>query len=303
MTSVPAQLDRLAVRLLQAGVAGFCPTTLSASRKALHEAVARLGSWICSTRERSDFQGARPLGIHLEGPYIAKGACGAHPARSVRRYDAKELGKLWEASRHTLKILTIAPEILTPAQLRGLAGWCKKRKIRLSLGHSRATQKQAAAAFQAGFTGLTHSWNAMPFHHRAPGPLGAALGKRGVYVELIPDGIHVDPAVIRWTRTLHPHGVCFISDCVPSTFGGLRVVFKNGASRLPSGELAGGGRPLAETFARWIETEAWTTALLKKERSLWALWEPKPGNPAKAPSVSCAGASRTSPRFRFVPWV
>ena len=265
MKAESPDLDRLAFRLLRSGVTGFCPTTLSAPPTDLLESVRRLGTWIRSVETREKFQGARPLGIHLEGPFIHPGACGAHPRGSVRRFDPRELERLWEASRKTIRILTVAPEVFSAAQLRQLLHWCALRRVRLSLGHSKATQEQTAAALDAGFTGLTHGWNAMPFHHRAPGPLGAALGRHNVYVEIIPDGVHVSPSVVRWTLALHPQGVCFISDCVPSagtkpgtqhSFGSLRVTQKEGASRLASGELAGGSQVLTEVFRRWIENEA-----------------------------------------------
>ena len=264
MKAESPDLDRLAIRLLRSGVAAFCPTTLSAAPEVLLEAVRRLGNWIRLVETRSGFQGAHPIGIHLEGPFIHPGACGAHPPGSVRRFDIKELDRLWEASSKTLRILTVAPELFSVQQLRKLLHWCALRNVRLSLGHSKATQKQAAGAFDAGFRGLTHGWNAMPFHHRAPGPLGAALGRPDVYVEIIPDGVHVSPTIVRWTRALHPD-VCFVSDCVPSagtkpgtrhSFGSLRVTQKNGASRLTSGALAGGSQVLTEVFRRWVENEA-----------------------------------------------
>ncbi len=123
----------------------------------------------------------------------------------------------------------------------------------------------------------------MPFHHREPGILGAALGRPGVHVEVIPDGVHVSPTLVDWVRRLHPAGTCFVSDCVtaagteefsdrasrksrsrkaPGTeydFGSLRVHLAKGACRLPDGELAGGGVLLPESYGRWVGQQ---TALL-----------------------------------------
>jgi N-acetylglucosamine-6-phosphate deacetylase len=169
-------------------------------------------------------------------------------------------------SRHQLKILTFAPELLSRTELRRLVSWAKLRKITLSVGHSLASEAQAREAFSLGCQGLTHAWNAMKFHHRSPGALGAALGRPGVSVEVILDLIHLSPTLVRWTRKLHaPHPLCFVSDCVPATltrkgsehsFGPLKIRWEGGACRTPDGNLAGGGILLPQAFARWVEWEA-----------------------------------------------
>jgi N-acetylgalactosamine-6-phosphate deacetylase len=263
MTADERDLDLLSRDLWrEAGVAAVCLTTLSAPAGDLKAAVARLGGWI----RRGKFPGTHPLGVHLEGPFLHSEACGAHPPECLRAFDFAELEDLWQTSQHTLKILTIAPELIVEDDLKTLGKWAKKNGVRLSLGHSRATEVQAARAFDLGFKGVTHAWNALNFHHRAPGPLGAALGRKGVYVELIPDLVHVHPTAIRWTRKLHgKDDVCFVSDCVPAaatpagswhSFGKLKVHFSEGAARLENGHLAGGGRPLTDAFSRWVEAES-----------------------------------------------
>lgn len=262
MTASQAELTRLASRLAGDGIAGFCPTTLSMPRRELHAAVERLGHWIRSVERDSRI--ARPLGIHLEGPFVSPKACGAHPPRAIRTLDFDELEALWRASRERLKILTLAPEELATGQLPRLARWAKARRVLLSLGHSRADEKTAEKAFRAGFSGVTHAWNALSFHQREPGALGAAIGRPGVYLELIPDGVHVAPTVIEWTCALHQGPICFVSDCVPSggtrggfhSFGPLKVRREDGASRTANGRLAGGGDPLSRTYLAWVRREA-----------------------------------------------
>jgi N-acetylglucosamine-6-phosphate deacetylase len=208
---------------------------------------------------------ALPLGLHLEGPFLSLQARGAHPSGAVRPLEKKELLELWEASRGTLKILTLAPEELTPSLMKWLVDWSRDRKkVILSAGHSRATTPQAQHAFDSGFTAVTHAWNAMAFHQREPGILGAALGRKGVHVELIGDGVHVSPEVVRWTCQLHKE-ICWVSDCTPaaatkrgteSSFGPLRVrQTQDGASRLEDGSLAGGGQLLPEALRAWVESE------------------------------------------------
>lgn len=239
-------------------VAAFCPTTLSLSRRELLDAVSRLGGWI----ENKSAPGARPLGIHLEGPFLASGACGAHPKGNLRPFDPTELEALWEKSRGTLKILTLAPELLSPSVRKKLVQWCARRKIRLAAGHCNATEAQASEAFEAGFKGVTHAWNAMKFHHREAGLLGAALGRADLFVELICDQIHVSPTVMDWTLKLHPKGLCIVSDCVPAartpagswhSFGELRIRESEGACRLQTGALAGGAKLPSLALAEWFE--------------------------------------------------
>ena len=261
MSASPEKLNELSACLWERGIAGFCATTLSVPSAELRETVTRLGTWI----ESGTAPGALPLGIHLEGPFIHPEACGAHPPGSLRDLTLEELEILWVASQKHLKILTLAPERLKPIFLKKVAAWCKKREIILSIGHSRATEAQTRAAFDAGFAGVTHAWNALNFHHRAAGVLGGAIGRKGVYLEIIPDQVHVSRTVIRWTMKLHPN-CCFVSDCAPATatlpgtwhsFGSqLKVRFDGTACRLENGELAGGGLLLSDSYGRWLRDEA-----------------------------------------------
>ncbi len=264
MRASSEEMTRLAERLAYHGVAAFCPTTLSVSPKELKASVGRIGRWI---REGDHSRGSLPLGIHLEGPFINRAACGAHPPGILRKPTIRELEVLWKESLGTLKIVTVAPEIVSTTELKALLRWCQARKIVLSLGHSRATQEQAAQAFRLGFSNVTHAWNGMGgFHQRTPGVLGAALGDSKVFIELIADQIHVSPTVMRWTRSLHPADrLCFVSDCAPAaalpstrtaSFGPLKVRNREGACRLPDGGLAGGGRLLTDAFARWVKSES-----------------------------------------------
>lgn len=266
MRATRKDLDTLAIKLARQGVAGFCPTTLSAPPRELKKVVSRIGEWIVQSRKNQLFKGARPLGIHLEGPFISPHACGAHPPRAIRKLSPRELIELWEASRGTLKIITLAPEAMTEKQLSWLVPWARKKKIVLSLGHSKALRKESNSLFLRGFSGVTHAWNAMLFHHRDPGILGAALGRKNIYLELIVDQAHVSPEVIHWTLELHrPNPICMVSDCVTSggtpsgrwhRFGTLRIRNHEGAARLANGGLAGGGKILTQSYLEWVRTEA-----------------------------------------------
>ncbi len=261
MSAGPTDLDRLSRELKTHGVAAFCATTLSAAEGPLSETVARLGKWITS----GSAPGAKPLGIHLEGPFLNLDAAGAHPEGVLRKLSMSELEKLWKLSQATLRILTIAPETLDDALRKELGVWAAKRKVRLSIGHTRCTAAQAESAFQDGFSGVTHAWNALSYHHREPGVLGSALGRKQTYVELIVDEVHVAAPIIDWTLALHEKGTFFVSDAAPAAatdgshfhpFGDLECRFQDRACRLPNGTLAGGGLLLPAAFGEWIGRES-----------------------------------------------
>jgi N-acetylglucosamine-6-phosphate deacetylase len=256
--------DEFSERLGLEGVSAFCPTTLSAPPAELREAVARLGRWVRRAESLRPSRAALPLGLHLEGPFISKDSCGAHPPKSIRKLSWNELETLWEKSLQTIRILTIAPEALGSGDLSRLRNWAKPKKIHLSIGHSQADFNEAKTAVSKGFRGVTHAWNAHPFHHREPGIIGAVLGDRNVFVELIADQVHVHPQVLHFTRKLHPlDRICWVSDCAPAAglaktcrFGPLlRVHVEKGACRTSEGHLAGGARLLPDAIARLSQWE------------------------------------------------
>ena len=316
LQATAAELDLLAEKLLAGGVAAFCPTTLSCEKELLREAVTRLGAWIRkrsapSNSRRGGRPAAIPLGIHLEGPFLNPIARGAHPESAVRPFAWSELQALWEASQHTLKILTLAPELLSEPELRKLARWADDKKVLLSMGHSRANEAQARTAVAAGFRSVTHAWNAMAFHQREPGILGATLGHPDVYLELILDQIHVAPSVLRWTHAVHsPAHLCGVSDCTPAaelppeqsaSFGPLQVQVREGASRVipkasqpgsapeTQAPLAGGGRLLPELFRAWLEALSNTHSNPSTFPTLMSAWLPcvttAPLNALRLPSA------------------
>jgi N-acetylglucosamine-6-phosphate deacetylase len=295
MSANRSEFSNLCDALWEQGVAGFCPTTLSTDPKTLADTVSRLGEYIRDPIHSASKLSAQPIGIHLEGPFINTTCCGAHPANAIRKLDFEELERLWTRSLETLKILTVASELMSGEELKKLGRWAKSRNIALSLGHSKASESEARQAFRAGFRGITHAWNALGFHQRSPGPLGAALGNRAAYVELIVDQVHVAPTLIQWTQKLHPPDrICFISDCVPAAgtsgqetygFGPLMIRYQDGACRLATGPLtgalAGGGKILTRSFCEWIESQGETPTALRTalrralpsitQAPLWAL--------------------------------
>ncbi len=263
-------LNRLAQHLAKAGVSGFCLSTLSEHPKQLLEAVTRLGRWTSEVHEQRKLPSALPLGIHLEGPFLSPSFAGAHPGKTIRRATLNELEALRIASLGMIRMITLAPEEIPPKLLTPLCRWALKHKIKLFAGHTAATTEQAHHAFEAGFSGVTHAWNAMKFHHRSPGLMGAALGNEAVYLELIADQIHVSKETLAWSLALHPkHLSYFVSDAAPCanhrqscSFDTLQVAntknqgggFSARISDGPlKGTLAGGGELLPQSFLRWVQ--------------------------------------------------
>ena len=190
--------------------------------------------------------GAELLGAHLEGPFVSAERRGALPEGWLRPPDAGLLRRLLEAAGGRLRLLTLAPELPGAGALleQALRAGCV-----VAVGHSDATYQEARAAFARGARHLTHAFNAMrPFHHREPGPLGAALDAEGVTVELIADGVHVHRAAARMVvRTKGVDGVALVTDGVPPAgliegsfrIGGQRARLVKGKMALPDGTIAG----------------------------------------------------------------
>ena len=135
-------------------------------------------------------------GIHLEGPWLAEAYKGAHPADGLRDPAVDEVERLLEAGAGAVRMVTIAVE--RPGALESIA-LMAERGVVAALGHSDCTYEQARAAIDAGVTGATHLFNAMPgLHHRHPGPILALLEDDRVWCELIVDGVHLRPELAAW---------------------------------------------------------------------------------------------------------
>ena len=190
--------------------------------------------------------GAEPLGIHLEGPYISAERRGAHHASWLRLPDPTETERLLALTGGHLRLLTLAPELPgAPAMIRRMAG----ASVTVSAGHTDATYEQARSAIPLGITHATHCFNAMPpLHHREPGALGAIIEAAQVRGELIADGVHVHPAVMRvLIKLLGSERTVVVTDALPVTgtsdavfsFAGRPARVLDGVARLTDGTIAG----------------------------------------------------------------
>lgn len=186
-TVQPDTVDPVAEALPKWGVTSFLPTFITAPIETYHTALQFL-------RDRQPSKpGAIVLGAHLEGPYLNPGFKGAHDENYIREPSLGELNRL--LAYDTMKFMTLAPE--EPGSLE-LIRRATEHNVLVATGHSGATYEQAVAAFEAGASCATHLFNAMPpLHHRKPGLVGAVLENPDVTANLIVDGIHLHPTIVR----------------------------------------------------------------------------------------------------------
>jgi N-acetylglucosamine-6-phosphate deacetylase len=228
--------------MVKHGVTSYLPTTVTAPLSDTLRSLDHLGKAIQGHNEPGR---SRPLGIHLEGPFISHAKRGVHPPENLLRPSPEFLRRFHQASEGTVRMLTIAPEIDGAIETIAEA---IKLGIHTSLGHSNATMAEASLGIAAGARHATHTFNAMrPLDHREPGILGTVLSDDRVTADLIADGLHVDPAVIRiFLRAKGRDGAILITDAISATgmpdgkykLGGFEVEVKGDRCDL-DGKLAG----------------------------------------------------------------
>jgi N-acetylglucosamine-6-phosphate deacetylase len=221
------------------GVTSFCPTTLTVGREAIMKSVRAV--YDC---QQNPVEGAQPLGVHLEGPYIDANKKGAQPKEHVRTASPDEYQEFF--SLGNIRAITLAPEIEENKQVIPFA---RARGAAAVVGHSSATYEQLVEAVGRGVNHATHTFNQMEgLHHRKPGTVGAALLLADVYAEVIADGVHLHPAIVDMIARLKgPDKAVLITDAISGAgmpdgeykLGGQKVVVKDGAVRLADGTLAG----------------------------------------------------------------
>lgn len=237
----------VARHLAAAGVTSCVAATASTDPPSLARAVEDLAG-------RPDLDGdVDVLGIHLEGPFLAAAQRGVHRAEHLRPPTRTEVDALLHAAGGRLRIVTLAPELPeADSTVRRLVD----AGVAVGLGHSGATYDDATKAFSHGVSRVTHCFNALPpIHHRAPGPIVAALSDPHVYVEIIGDGRHVSPEIVRWTwQQVGTGRLVLVSDGADVTglpdgrhhrWEGTPVALEDGVSRTLQGGLAGGTKGLA----------------------------------------------------------
>ncbi len=233
----PEAIRALAAHLPETGVTAFLPTVITSP----HEFYPKV---IAAFEAARDAPGARPLGLHLEGPFLSPERHGAHRRDLIQQADPRLLDALLESD--AVRLMTLAPERSdAPERIRKL----REHNVVVSLGHTDATYEQFEAGAAAGARMATHLYNAMsPFAHRAPGAIGAALLDDRITVGLIADGVHSHPASLRLAFQMkHASRIALVTDMMAAagmppgtyTLGGQAVCVDGTSARLADGTLAG----------------------------------------------------------------
>lgn len=233
-------IEKMASYLIGKGVTSFCPTTMTVALPEIESALSVVKECMDNPPE-----GASVIGVNMEGPYISPERRGAQSETFVRRPDAEEFRRLYDGCGGIVRLVDIAPEREGADEfIRKVSGYCC-----VSMAHTEADYDRATKAFQLGITHVTHLFNAMSgMNHRAPGAVGAVFDSSSVRAELICDGFHIHPAVLRTAfRILGEERTVVVSDsmraaglpdCV-SELGGQTVYVKDGQARLKDGTIAG----------------------------------------------------------------
>ena len=265
------------------GVSSYFPTTITAPLDATLSALTRLADAIeAAERDPQPLKNgeprARPLGIHLEGPFISHKRRGVHPPENLLAPSPAAFDRFWQAARGHIRVLTIAPELPGALEVIALAA---SRGVCVSLGHSNADLNEARAGFAAGARHATHTFNAMrPLDHRDPGILGEVLTDPRLSAEIIVDGVHVDPVIVQlFLKAKGPEAAVLITDATAATgmpdgcyhLGSLEVEVKDGRCMVGD-SLAGSVLTMDRAvrnvvqFAQWELQQAVRLATLNPAR-------------------------------------
>ena len=249
-------IERIAARLPRYGVTAFCPTTVACAPPQLRDVLDQ----VRRARQSPSGVAARVLPAHLESNFINPEYNGAQPATCLRSprggtvageargaFSGADILAEIERAAPDVGIVTIASELDGGIDL---VRWLTEHGHRVSLGHSAATFDEALAAIAAGARQATHLFNRMPpLHHRAPGLAGAVLQAEEVAAEIICDGVHVHPALVRTAiAAKRPSRVMAITDATAAaglragsraTLGGRTIVAGDSTALLEDGTIAG----------------------------------------------------------------
>jgi N-acetylglucosamine-6-phosphate deacetylase len=278
------ELPRLGKFLTTHGVTGYFPTTVAAPLDSTCAALERLADLIeadaADKDDKSDAVQARPLGIHLEGPFLSHKRRGVHPPENLVEPTIAIFERLWQAARGHVRMLTIAPEI--PGAMEVIAE-AARRGVCVSIGHSDAVLSTAQDAVKAGARHATHTFNAMrPLDHRDPGIVGEVLSNDALSADMIVDGIHVEPAVVKiFMRAKGSDRAVLITDAISATgmpdgrykLGPIEVDVKDGKCT-SGGSLAGSVLTMDRAvrnvtqFAGWSLRDAVRAASLNPARAV-----------------------------------
>jgi len=234
----PDAYEALSNFLASKGVTSYLPTTVTASNQDILAVIEKMRQY------QQGSPGARLLGLHLEGPYLQSQYRGAQTLKHIRPAQPEEY--LPWLNSGFVKLMTVAPEIDGVLELIQTG---TSMGIKFAIGHSSAAYETVLNAVEAGLNQSTHTFNAMPpLHHREPGVLGAVLTDERIYAQVIADGVHLHPAIVKLLFRLKGiDKTILITDAIRATgmpdgkyhLGEQPVIVKNCIARTVSGALAG----------------------------------------------------------------
>lgn len=289
-----AAVTNIAVYLAGRGITAYLGTTMSLPENSLVHIMRNASSLFAQPVSG----GATLCGVNMEGPFFNMEKRGAHNAKYLMSPDLYLFRRLWEESNKTIRILNVAPELERCTQLiQDASSVCT-----VALAHTQADYDRASAAFDEGASHVTHLFNAMPpFSHREPGVVGAAADK-AKYVEVIADGCHLHPSVVRSVfKMFGPGRVCLVSDSMRAAgmpdgvyyFGGQPVTVSGGRAALGENTIAGSVTDLAQCMRNTVSYG------VPLEQALLAVT----ANPAHAAGLgSSVGALEPGKRADIVIW-
>jgi N-acetylglucosamine-6-phosphate deacetylase len=242
MEATPGGLREVSEYLATQGVTAWVPTLVPGSDAEYQRVAAAVSEVMRDSGDR----GARVVGLHYEGPFVNSAQCGALHVEHFETYSRPEDLDVLRVPENGVRMITVAPEVTGGLDLvREL----KARGWVISIGHTRASVEVLDAACDAGAHHMTHFMNAMsPLHHRTPGPIAWGLSRDDVTFDLIADGIHLDPFMLRLlVKIKGPQGISLISDAIAAAgkgdgdyqIWGETISVKDGRTANASGSIAG----------------------------------------------------------------
>jgi N-acetylglucosamine-6-phosphate deacetylase len=244
MEATPEALGAIGAYLATRGVGAYFPTTVTSPRDETMRSLAGLAAEIERSTQAAR-HGAAPLGIHLEGPFLSHSKRGVHTSALLEAPSIPLFDRFWNAAEGKIRLMTIAPELPGAAELITHA---TKLGVRCSMGHSDARVCEAEAGFVAGARSATHTFNAMrTMDHREPGLAAYVLDKQPLFAEIICDGIHVDPLMVRlYFKAKDEDRIILVTDGISATgmpdgtymLGDMEVEVRDGRCT-SNGTLAG----------------------------------------------------------------
>ncbi|MEZ3473626.1 MAG: N-acetylglucosamine-6-phosphate deacetylase [Lachnospiraceae bacterium] len=275
---------------LSQGITSITPATMTMSEEVLSQICRAAKTY----RDTAEENAADFCGLYMEGPFINAAKKGAQNEKYITPADTAMLNRLQDLSGNMLRTVAIAPETA------GAMDFIRENssRVNISIAHTTADYDTAKEAIACGASQLTHTYNAMPpFSHRAPGPIGAAADDDHCRAELICDGIHIHPAVVRTTfKMFGDDRIIFISDSMRAAgladgqydLGGQNVTVKGNLAVLEDGTIAGSVTNLMDCVRTAVHDMGIPFASAVKCAAV---------NPAKAVGIYDAYGSLTPGKF------